>query len=431
MPNYGTLLPDGYTPRIVDAMIERDLAYSGGIEICGTRWCGKSWSALAFGNSISRIDDNVYLYTENPQLALDGDSPHVIDEWQDVPAIWNVARHRIDDNANRPGQFIMTGSSTPASWEHLHSGSGRFTKLQMHTMTLSELGMSTGKVSLTGLFGHEFTSLDTHTYPSLKAIAAQICRGGWPSLVQFDESMPTAPLLERYFLRLYENSTIGDGKNSQTCTEIARSLARNDTTAASIATIAADAGVEGEPLSRHIAESYLNLLKQNYFYYELPAWDAPVKSKARRRIKPKRYIEDPSLTASILNVNEEKILKDQQLFGVLFESLVVHDLSVYAQALPNAGWDSLYYYRSSDGLEVDCIIELLDGRWAGIEIKLGTSKADEAADNLLRLKNRITENPAAHHKEPEFLAVVVGFSDYAYQREKDGVYVMPITALGV
>lgn len=267
--------------------------------------------------------------------------------------------------------------------------------------------------------------------PTLSELAAHICRGGWPSFIQLKENASTLPLLERYFMGLFTNTVNSLDKSPRLCKEVAYALTRTDTTSASVATIAADAGDEEAPISRHIAQTYLDLLKQNYFFYELPAWDAPVKSKTRRRKKPKRYIEDPSLTAALLNVNAEKLLKDQQFFGILFESFAVHDLSVYAQALPNAGWHPLYYYQASDGLEVDVVIELLDGRWGAIEVKLGTSKVDAAAAQLMRFAKRAGDNSLARAREPEFLAVVVGFSDYAYRREQDGIYVLPLTALTV
>lgn len=419
--------PEGYKPRLLDKVIENQLNAFGAIEICGARWSGKSWTAEAFSNSIVRVDEQVDLYNDDPNLALLGEQPHAIDEWQDATGIWNKVRHEIDDSASKPGQFILTGSSTPPSSETRHSGAGRIARLRMQTMTLYERGLSTGKVHLEKLFNGEFTSrINTLT---LSDYATIICNGGWPALLNADENQAHS-MISQYLESLFDISMREMGKDPQVSRKIAMSLARNVGTSANLKTIAQDASeIDGATLSEETIRSYLSDFTMNYFIFELPGWDAPVRSKSRVRTKPKRYLDDPSMATTLLNVNPERLLSDGQLLGIMFESLCIHDLSVYARLLPNVSSTPLRYYSDSDGLEVDAIIELIDGRWAAFEIKLSESKVDEAAKNLNRLKKKISLNPAAKNREPEFMAVIVANAPYARQRPEDGIYVIPLGTL--
>ncbi len=424
---YTSNKPNGYRPRLVDRLIETYLKNFGAVEICGTRWSGKSWTAAAFSNSIVHIDEQPDLYNADPSLALLGDQPHAIDEWQDAVGIWNRVRHHIDDSANKAGQFILTGSSTPIANENRHSGAGRIAKLRMRTMTLYERGLSTGTIHLEGLFKGEFTPCENTL--SLSDYAKMICIGGWPALLDADEHRAST-VINQYLEALFTISMRELGKSPQTSQKIATSLARNVGTSASLKTIAKDASDTATAmLSEETIRSYLSDLSMNYFIDELPGWDAPVRSKSRVRIKPKRYLDDPSMAAALLNTNSKRLLEDGQLLGILFEALCIHDISVYASLLPHVSTAPLRYYSDGDGLEVDAIIELLDGRWAAIEIKLSEAKVDEAAENLNRLKNKIARNPAARNRDPEFMAVIVANAPFARQRTEDGIYVIPLGVL--
>ncbi len=426
--NYTQNMPKGYKSRLIDKIVEKSLRNFGAIEICGTRWSGKSWTAAAFSNSSVYIDEQPALYNDDPSLALIGEEPHAIDEWQDAVKIWNAVRHRIDESGNRPGQFILTGSSSPLPDESRHSGAGRIARLRMRTMTLYERGLSRGTVHLEDLFEGAFTP-DANSL-TLSDYANIICRGGWPALLDSNESQSHAAI-SQYLSALFDISMRELGKSPQTSRRIATSLARNVGTSASLKTIAQDASDGGASLlSDETIRSYLSNFSMNYFIDELPGWDAPIRSKSRIRTRPKRYLDDPSLAASLLGVDSERLLEDGQLLGILFESLCIHDLSVYASLLPNAGASPLKYYSDNDGLEVDAIIELLDGRWAAIEIKLSEAKVDEAAKNLNRLKKKISLNPAAKNREPEFMAVITANSSYARQRIEDGIYVIPLGTIG-
>lgn len=219
------------------------------------------------------------------------------------------------------------------------------------------------------------------------------------------------------------------GKDPVLARRIALSLARNLGTAATLKTLCADAAAgDHEPAEATMA-NYLSDFVLNYFLDELSGWDAPVKSRSRVRTKPKRYFDDPSMAASLLSLNPSRLLENGQLFGVLFESLCYHDLSVYASLLPEAGPSPLKYYADADGLEVDMILELRDGRWAAFEVKLGEGKVEQAARSLNRLKSKVAANPAARNGEPEFMAVIVANAPYARRRKEDGVYVVPLASL--
>ena len=425
---YSKLKPETYISRSVDSQLRALLGAFGGIELCGPRWSGKSWTAQAFGESVTRVDESREIYADDPQLALVGDAPHVIDEWQDVPAIWNVVRHRIDDSANRSGQFILTGSSTPPEGEKRHSGAGRIARLRMHTMSLAETGDSTGAVSLSGLFEDRFEPMQSHL--GLADLADIVCRGGWPALQTGESTNPKA-VAAGYLDALFEVSMPHAGKSPVLSRRIATSLACNVATSATMGTMRSDIAALGDvaPADATIS-SYLEGFRRNYFIEELPGWDAPIRSRSRLRTKPKRYLCDTSLVASLLGVDPSRLLKDGQLLGLLIESLCIHDLLVYVSALPESYGSSLRYYADADGLEVDAIIELADGRWAAVEIKTGESKVEKAAANLMRLAAKVAANPAARNPKPSFMAVLLGKGTMARRRGSDGVYVIPIDTLG-
>lgn len=427
---YGQLKPDGYIPRIADRQLEKALATFGAVEVVGTMWCGKTWTSLAFGQSVTRVGlaGPRTAAEADPGIALLGARPHVIDEWQDVPAIWDEARAAVDASGNEPGSFILTGSSEPRKELIHHSGAGRMARLRMRTMALAEMGLSSGAVSLAGLFGGCFEP--QLVQQSLAPLADVVCKGGWPALAGRD--VRSAEYLDAYFDALFSVSIPRRGLGGQESRRAALSLARNLGTAAKLSTVASDAGL-GEADSKSAANraaAHIAALQDLYVVEQVTGWDAPIRSKTRLRTKPKRYFVDPSLAASLLQVTPERLLEDGQLLGLLFESLCMHDLAVYASALPGATADPLHYYRDSDGLEVDAVVEMRDGRWAAFEVKLGESQVGSAAASLNRLARKVAANPMARNPKPEFLAVVVGAGEYARFDKDLGVYILPITCLG-
>ena len=248
--------------------------------------------------------------------------------------------------------------------------------------------------------------------------------------MQCDPTDDAQEVIASYLDALFDVSMPKAGKSPALARRIAASLARNVATSAKLATIALDAAKDGSAPDEDTVSSYLDEFSRNYFIEELPGWDAPVRAKSRLRTKPKRYFADPSVAASLLNVDAARLRDDQQLFGLLFESLCIHDLSVYAEVMPDAGSSPLRYYSDADGLEVDAVIELRDGRWAGIEVKLGENKVDEAVRNLNRLRKKVAANPAARNPAPTFMAVLLGKGEFARYIESEDVYVIPIDCLG-
>lgn len=429
----GAIAPDGYLPRVVDEQVERYLNIFGAVEISGTKWCGKTWTALQHGASVSFVDDDLEVARADPSLMTLGDRPHVIDEWQLVPHIWNTVRRSVDRERGLRGGWILTGSSTPISHggqgdAPSHSGAGRIGRVRMRPMTLSESGDSTKAVSLAGLFNGDFEPCIAPD--DTQELVRLCCRGGWPEAIEMDVSQ--AQILAREYLRLFFTESVPKaGKDGDIAARLVASLARNLGQAATYTTIIRDMYGEDEGssvISQETVASYLSLLKSAYLVEEISGWVPPARSRKRLAVKPKRYLADPSLAAAQLGMGPDSLFSDWQTFGLLFESLCMRDLAVYAQALPNVGFEPVRYYRDDTGLEVDAIIELADGRWAAIECKVSEDKVSEAVENLLRLKKKLCKNPHTRVREPEFLAVVTGISKYARQTS-EGVYVLPIRCL--
>jgi len=423
-----------YKPRIVDNLLKRYLDVFGAVEIVGCRWCGKTWTALAHGNSVIKLDDaqTRSLIEADPDLAFEGEPPHVIDEWQVVLSLWDNTRRKVDDAGSKKGLFILTGSSTPNKGQVSHSGAGRIARLKMRPMSLSEVGASDASVSLAGLFNGEFTKGAVQT--DLRRIAAYICSGGWPGLLNISHEEDIGLIPSQYIEALITSDAQRKGLNEQTLRKLLRSLARNIGSSVTMETLMKDMSLEDGDIhvktgTRTTISKYLKFLADHYIIEDLNGWDAPIKSRSRLRSKPKRSFVDPSIPAVLLGTDSERLLGEMQMFGQLFEELCLRDLRIYSSSLSAVRANDLCYYRDSDGLEVDAIIELMDGRWAAFEIKLSQAKVDEGVKNLIRLRNKVLSNPAAMNREPAFLAVLVGKADFKYQTP-EGVYVIPVTSLG-
>jgi predicted AAA+ superfamily ATPase len=427
--NYTPLMPDGYRPRAIDKRLQKLLNSFGGVEITGPKWCGKTWTALAHAKSADRLDDasTFTIAQTDPALILKGETPHLVDEWQDVPPLWDAARRHIDECGSLKGQLLLTGSSSPKSSQIHHSGAGRIARLRMRTMSLYELGMSSGAVSLQSLFEGNFTP--ARSKATLAEIARWCCRGGWPSTMELEDEFALETPRE-YIQSVLDVSIPREGKSSQTAQRLMTALAFNLSQSVTYKTLARDMAYGDESASpgTKTIEEYLGVLERLYLLEYLPGWDAPIRAKQHLRTKPKRYFVDPSLDAALLNIEPPALLDDMQTFGNLFESLCIHDLRIYLSTLDGVG-NQLYYYRDDTGLEADAIIQLGNGKWAALEIKLSDYKVDDGAKNLTRLRKKIASNTAAKTRPPAWVAVLVGKGDIAYRRD-DGTYVIPITTLG-
>jgi len=427
-----TLRNDKYRDRLLDGNLKKHLRAFGAVEIVGSMWCGKTWMAEAHGESKVNLSNSGVrtLIEADHSLAFAGERPHIIDEWQEVPALWDEVRLAVDAAAGERGLFILTGSSTPNKEETTHSGTGRISRIRLRPMSLYETGNSDGTVSLSGLFNGEFKTARVQT--DLRRIAELICTGGWPGAI--DLNTDAAELIPNQYLDTLISS-IGDknGANEYKLRRLLISLARNMGQAATYHTIASDI-VEGdidsksEIASRYTIEKLINIFKDRFIIEDMCGWDAPIRSKSRVRVAPKRCFVDPSLPAALLGAGKDRLLEDGQLFGRLFEELCLRELRIYASCMDYALPDAVKYYRDADNLEVDAIIELRDGRWAAIEIKLGENKVAEGIQSLLRLKNKVASNPLARCPEPAFMAVLVGNAEFC-RKTPEGVYVFPCTSL--
>lgn len=425
--------PASYRGRVIDPVVKRHLRTFGAVEISGTMWSGKTWTALEHSASNVALDrsQSRELAEIDPDLILEGETPRVIDEWQEVPEVWDRVRRRVDEPGAGRGVFILTGSSRPRKSATRHTGSGRISQLRMWPMSLAESGASDGSISLAGLFEGKFRGGAVRV--ELEELASLCCQGGWPAALDINEEDRTL-IPAQYLDTLVSSEDDSAPEGERELRRYLSSAARNIGQATAVDTFVRDLGylsANGEPtdVGRNRVKAMRDYFLGRFVLTELLGWDAPVKSPQRLRTKPKLCFADPSLVAVLLGTSPRSLLENTQLFGQLFEEMCLRDLRVYASALPDASPDALRYYRDADGLEVDAIVELRDGRWGAFEVKLGRNKVDKGVHALTRLRNKVAANPAARNPEPSFLAVLVGKTDYAYTTP-EGVRVIPLTSLG-
>ncbi len=426
-----TLMPKGYRPRLIEKKLDSLMEAFGCVEITGPKWCGKTWTAMTRSASMTKLDDPSEREAAemDPALALLGDAPHLVDEWQEVPEVWDAARRFVDDSGNKRGTLLLTGSTDikkDARGKVRHSGAGRIARLSMRPMALCESGESDAMVSLKELFDGESLS-PVRKETGLADVARWCCRGGWPANLGLSDEA-AAETAAQYVRAVLDVNVIEEGRSPETALALLRALAFNTSQAVTYKTLAKDmAGKGAMGLSDDTIAAYLELFDRLKLIEGLRGWEPPMRSKARVRVKPKRYFCDPSLAAALLGATPGGLLHDAQTLGMFFENLVVRDLRVFLSTYAGIG-NNAFYYRDEGGLEVDAIVEC-DGRWGAIEVKLSDTKADDGARNLLALRDKVLANSAARNLEPAFLAVVVGRGNLAFTRS-DGVMVIPAALLG-
>ena len=419
-----------YKKRIVDEMLLKKLKGTGAVLIQEPKWCEKTTTAEQISNSILYMaksdeqEQNKVLAEINPSLLLAGDVPRLIDEWQIAPKLWDAARYEID-HRNAEGQFIFTGSSVPANMDEvIHTGTGRFAWLLIRPMSLYESGESTGEVSLKDLFeGKE--KIQGINKLDLEKIAFLVCRGGWPRSIYMEEEIALEKAFDYYKAVVETDISKVDNisKNPERVKKLMRAYARNMGSQASNETIKSDMiANDSQALDTDTVLLYVNALKKIFVVEESPAWNPNLRSKTAIRTSDTRYFIDPSIAVAALGIGPKDLMNDLNTFGLLFETLCIRDLRVYAESLNG----DLYHYRDSSDLECDAVIHLRDGSYGLIEIKLGgDSLINEGAKNLKKLESRIDVEKM---KNPSFLMVLTAIGKYAYKRE-DGVYVIPIGCL--
>ena len=421
------ILDDSYIKRVSDEKLKLLLQAKGAVLIEGPKWCGKTRSAEEIAKSVLYMQDpdslkaNILTAKTKPSLLLEGETPRLLDEWQIAPELWNSVRFAVDKRRAN-GQFILTGSVSPTRTDDMHTGTGRIARMRMRTMSLFETRDSTGEISLGALFDGA-ADIEGKSYLSAERLAFVINRGGWPAVArETDENI--ARVIANDYLDAITNEDISkaDGveKNPDRVRSLLRSLSRNISSEARTTTIFNDLAANDEALSQVTIDQYIAALKKIFVIEDLPAWNVNLRSKSAIRTTAKRHFTDPSIAAASLRAAPKRLLSDFKTFGFLFESLCVRDLRIYAESIDG----SVYHYRDKNGLEIDVIIQLADGRWGAAEIKLGAGDIEDASGNLLELKRKVNTDI---ENDPSFLMVLTG-TEYAFQM-RNGVYVVPLGCL--
>ena len=419
-----------YYKRICDQLLLDKLEAEGAVLIRGAKWCGKTTTAVNVAKSVIYMEDperkKQYLEMADvsPSRLLQGEVPHLIDEWQLAPKLWDAVRFEVD-RRDEFGQFILTGSAVPPETSEIsHTGTGRITTLLMRPMSLFESEDSNGSVSLAALFS-ETTEIDGMCSLGLDEIAYLICRGGWPKSVGQKRNIALAQAPD-YYESLVE-SDISRVNNIERDSERARRVmwaySRNIASEASISALLQDIRAnDTNSFSENTLRSYLSAFRQIFVIEDAPAWNPNLRSKTAIRSSNTRYFVDPSIAAAALGIGPDDLINDLNTAGLFFENMCVRDLRIYADAIGG----SVYHYRDKSGLECDSVIHLKNGRYGLVEIKLGGDRLiEEGAANLLKLKDRID---CTKMREPSFMMVLCGVAPFAYRR-KDGVLVVPIGCL--
>lgn len=418
-----------YKKRIIDEKIERYLRLFGAICLEGPKYSGKTWTARYHAKSESLLYVNtaaganeLELAKMSPQIILEGEKPKLIDEWQEATNLWDEIRYDVDRTGLK-GQYILTGSSTPKREGISHSGAGRFGKINMRTMSLYETGDSTGDISLKDICEGKFIDKATGKV-ELRNLARLIIRGGFPGNINYSAS--DAKEIVNEYINLIINDDLyrldGISRDKHKVKLLLKSLARNESTTVTNSTLKNDIKeIDKEDIDVDTLSSYLDAFDRLFLLDNDEPYSTNIRSGVRVKQAKKRHFADPSMACALLNITEDKLINDLETFGFLFESLVIHDLKVYADSF-NA---KCYHYQDYKNKEIDQVIELEDGSWCAFEIKLGANQIDNAAMNLINIRDSILKD---NGKAPSILCVICGLTTAAYKRP-DGVYVVPITAL--
>lgn len=414
-----------YINRIIEFDLSEKLAASGAVLIKGPKSCGKTETAKQFAKSILEMDRDKQvpvIMATNPQLLLQGITPRLLDEWQEQPEIWNYVRHEVDDRKAK-GQFILTGSANPGDEVKLHSGAGRFTVVQMDTMTWQELGHSTGIVKVSDLLEGRFPNF-YDTGVSLDFVIDRILIGGWPALI--NQGTKNAIKMNSGFVDLLcevdMSRVSGVKRDPLKVRSLLRSIARNTATLVDNKTLEQDVKIsDNNELSRNTISEYLDALSRLMILFEQPAFNPHIRSAASLRKSRKRHLCDTSLATAALGLDKESLIKDIKYTGFLFESLATHELNVYAKANDA----NVFHYHDSYGLEVDAVVQKRNGDYAAFEIKLGVGFIDEAAENLKKFERTIN---TAKMGLPKSLNIITGTG--MSHRRPDGINVISLASLG-
>ena len=422
-----------YIKRYVDDQLKDILECMGAVLIVGPKWCGKTTTASQYAKTIIELQNSklgksyIELADTDPLILLEGEKPLLIDEWQMAPELWDAVRYSVD-KTDIHGLYILTGSTIVDNSKINHSGAGRIHRLMMRPMSLYESGDSNGKISLIDLFNDKDVKINgIKSDLSLKDLIFLASRGGWPETLNIEDKEKQLIVASSYFDNIchYAHNIDGVKRDSKLFEAILRSYSRNISTLVKNTTIMADIEENYRKISEPTFYSYIAILKNLFVIDNVPAWSPNIRSRQKIRTSEKKEFIDPSIAVAGLNATPEMLLYDMETFGFIFETLCIRDLEVYSAPL---GGRALHY---NDGtLEVDCVLQIADGRYGLIEFKLGHARIDEGAKILLKMDKLIKQKIAdgsTHIPEPSFLAVIT--SDDISHVRKDGVMVIPIGAL--
>lgn len=426
-----------YLPRIADAELKMRLNYMGAVLIEGPKWCGKTTTAEQQAHSVIKLQDpdmrGAYLATAEakPSNLLKGETPRLIDEWQDAPILWDAVRTEIDKRGGEAGQFILTGSNSVDETQINHSGTGRISRMKMYPMSLFESGESSGEISLLDLFDHPEMEIDgIMSNVGINDLIRFACRGGWPAALKLHNFKESFRIAKDYLEGVVESDIIkvdGVRRNPRLALAIIKSYARNLCTLAKKVNLLKDVKAMNEGCTDRTFDDYVKALARLFVIQDLSAWSPAVRSSTVIRRSPKRGLVDPSIAVAALGLSPEVLETDLKTFGFIFECMAIRDLRAYSQAANGA----LSYYHDRYDLEADAVLHLSDGRYALIEFKLGIAEIDTGASHLLEIRELVRKFNAketqVQMREPDLLMVVTG-GPIAYRRP-DGVLVIPLACL--
>ena len=425
-----------YFQRMADRQLQERLNAFGAVLIEGPKWCGKTTTAEQAAASIIKLQDpdkrpQYFAAAEtNPSFLLKGDTPHLIDEWQDIPILWDAVRTTVDERGME-GQFILTGSNTVDKSKILHSGNGRISQMEMLPMSLWESKESNGSVSLQALFDDPLLDIEAVSDVSIEQLVFITCRGGWPSTLRLRDDKSKLMVAKNYFRTVCKEDISrvdGVSRDEKLARMILRSYARNISTLAKKTTLLADVSASEEmDCSMDTFSSYVKALEKLFVIQDISAWCPAVRSKEVIRSTPKRTFCDPSIAVAAMQLTPDALTLQLKTFGFLFEQLCIRDLKAYTSDIDT----HVNYYHDRYGLEADVVLHLNDGRYALVECKLGSREIEEGAKHLLELKRLIQEHNKTEQqnpiREPDLMLILTG-GMFGYRR-KDGVYVIPLACL--
>lgn len=420
-----------YKKRVADNILASKLEAVGAVLIEGPKYCGKTTLAKQQAGSVLEMADpetkeqNLALARTNISRLLAGETPRLIDEWQMATQFWDAVRNEVDKR-DEDGQFMLTGSAVPPDDSDIyHSGTGRMGWLRLRTMSLWESGDSTGEVSLSELFENADT-VDGESKLDLDRLAFVTCRGGWPKAATKKNERAALMQAREYFTAVTKSDiSRADGvqRDEELAKRLMRSYARNQGSQASAGTILEDIkSNEADDLGENTIYSYIKALKKIFVIEDACAWNPNLRSKTAIRTSDTRYFTDPSIATAALGLGPKDLINDMRTFGLIFETLCMRDLRVYASSLDG----DVYHFRNKNGLECDAVVHLPNGKYGLIEVKIGGNDLiSEGAESLKKLASNIDTEKM---KAPSFMMVLTGIGQYAYKRE-DGVLVVPIGSL--